>query len=145
MPCRALTVLAGLALVGCASASAITGGAGPPPVAASGPQAERPIYTLGDRWIRSDGVFELIRVQDDAYVFASDGGTEIHLTKTLGLAKVVSGHNPVWGFEPAPQLAWPLAVGKRGSSRGTLMPYAGRTIPADLQWTVVAYEYVRVA
>ncbi len=29
------------------------------------PRAERPTYALGEEWIRSDGVFELIRVEKD--------------------------------------------------------------------------------
>ncbi len=123
-------------------------GAKPPAATAgTGVRADRPTYTLGDRWIRSDGVFELIRIQDGVYVFSADGGNEVHLTKSLSVAKLVSGESrrTMWEFSPAPELGWPLAVGKRGSSRGNLTPLMwGRTIPGELQWNVDAYEDVEV-
>ncbi len=36
------------------------------------PPAERPIYRLGDRSIRNDGVHELVRIDENRYVIASD-------------------------------------------------------------------------
>jgi hypothetical protein len=44
------------------------------------PQAERPTYTLGERWIRSDGVYDLIRIEDGRYIFAAGVDRQIHLT-----------------------------------------------------------------
>ena len=33
-------------------------------VAADTPRAERPTYAVGDRWVRNDGVYELIRIEN---------------------------------------------------------------------------------
>ena len=35
------------------------------------PRAELPTYELGEQWFRSDGVFELTRIEADRYVFTS--------------------------------------------------------------------------
>ena len=55
------------------------------PAWAQAPRAERPSYTVGDRWIRSDGAYDLIRIENARYVFAADGGREVHLTRDLGV------------------------------------------------------------
>ena len=52
---------------------------------AQAPKAERPTYAVGDKWIRSDGAYDLIRVENGRYVFAADGGREVHLTRDLGV------------------------------------------------------------
>ena len=69
---RALIPLIGLAL------SLIPG-----PALAQKPRAERPTYALGEKWIRTDGVYELIRIENDLYVFAASSDRQIHLTKDL--------------------------------------------------------------
>src|SRR6266853_98110 len=61
------------------------------PARAQGLRAERPSYSVGDKWIRSDGAYDLIRIENARYVFAADGGREVHLTRDLGLAKIVRG------------------------------------------------------
>src|SRR4029077_4468031 len=38
------------------------------------PRAERPSYTVGEKWIRSDGAYDLIRIDNGRYVFAAGGG-----------------------------------------------------------------------
>jgi hypothetical protein len=60
-------------------------------VEAQNPRAERPVYTLGERWIRSDGVYDLIRVEDGRYIFAAGVDRQIHLTQDLVVAKVQKG------------------------------------------------------
>ena len=45
------------------------------------PRAERPTYTIGEKWIRSDGAYELIRIDNDRYIFSAGPDREIHLTK----------------------------------------------------------------
>ncbi len=35
------------------------------------PRAERPTYTLGEKWVRNDGLYELIRIEKDVYVFST--------------------------------------------------------------------------
>ena len=77
--------------------------------AAEVPRAERPTYTLGERWIRSDGVYDLIRIENGRYIFAAGVDRQIHLTQDLMVAKVQKGH---WVMEltPPPKLTWPLQV-----------------------------------
>jgi hypothetical protein len=88
-------------------------------VEAQNPRAERPVYTLGERWIRSDGVYDLIRVEDGRYIFAAGVDRQIHLTQDLMVAKVQKGQF-IMEFTPPPKLTWPLEVGKWGTSSGIL-------------------------
>jgi hypothetical protein len=88
-----------------------------PLVEAQKPRAERPVYTLGERWIRSDGVYDLIRVEDGRYIFAAGVDRQIHLTQDLMVAKVQKG-GWVMEFTPPPKLTWPLEVGKWGTNSG---------------------------
>jgi hypothetical protein len=44
---------------------------GSAPARAQKPQAERPTYVLGERWVRNDGVYELVRIEGGHYVFVS--------------------------------------------------------------------------
>ena len=110
------------------------------------PAAERPTYAVGDRWIRSDGAYDLVRLEDDQYVFAAGSGREIRLTKDLVLASVRRGTS-TWAFEPPAKLEWPLRVGKRGQVpgvwRGPHAPADG--IPAQIRWHVEGVEPVTVA
>ena len=59
------------------------------------PRAERPTYTLGEKWIRSDGLYELIRVEKDRYVFSARPKWEIHLSKDLGIARIQRGDSAI--------------------------------------------------
>src|SRR5262245_9259728 len=86
---------------------------------AEGPRAERPTYTVGERWIRSDGVYDLIRIEDGRYIFAVDVDRQIHLTQDLMVAKAQQGLSVI-EFTPPPKLTWPLEVGKWGTIWGTL-------------------------
>ena len=79
----------------------------PTPALAQKPRAERPTYSVGDKWIRSDGVYDLIRIEKDLYIFAAEGGREIHLTKDLTVAKARRGQE-IMEFDPPPALGWPL-------------------------------------
>jgi len=121
------------------------------PASAQKPRAERPTYSLGEKWIRSDGVYDLIRIEKDLYIFAAEGSREIHLTKDLVVAKVSRGGSVEWEFYPLPTLKWPLEVGKWGKSSGmwrvsTLFLGATFTsIPAQFTWSIDAYEDVEVA
>lgn len=109
---RALSLLAALLLAGCAAGPEIVVPATPPP------RADRPIYELGEKWIRSDGVYDLIQVGEHRYVFAGERGRVIHLSPDL--ADMVWGEtrSTDWEFEPAPKLLWPLEVGQRGTTEG---------------------------
>jgi hypothetical protein len=114
-------------------------------VEAQNPRAERPVYTLGERWIRSDGVYELIRVEDGRYIFAAGVDRQIHLTQDLMMAKVQKGRW-VMEFTPPPKLTWPLEVGKWGTSSGIweFPNRPPRQRSASFTWSVQAYEDVQV-
>jgi hypothetical protein len=129
----ALVLLAGLALLVSA-----------PPALAQKPRAERPSYALGERWIRQDGVYELIRIERDLYIFSAGAGGEVHLTRDLTVAKVQRGER-VAEFDPPPRFTWPLEVGKWGISSGAWRS-PGRPVgtPARFTWKVEAYEEIRV-
>jgi len=139
--CCTLSLLAALALVTSAAE-------------AQKPRAERPTYSLGDKWIRSDGVYDLIRIEKDLYVFAADGGREVHLTKELAVARTLRGGQVETEFSPPPRLTWPLEVGKWGVSTGVSRNVFLRTIygsdpksgfQATFTWKVETYEDVNVA
>jgi hypothetical protein len=135
-----------LALVpyGCASGSVPEG---PRPTSAttgSVPRAERPTYALGDRWIRNDGIWEVIRVEPDRYVFSSATGEELHLTKDLVLALYRLHDRALVRFTPEPHLDWPLTVGRRDTLTGTFQALYGAPYDATLHWAVEAYEDVTV-
>ena len=116
----------------------------PPEALAQKPQAPRPTYAVGDRWVRNDGVYELIRIEDDHYVFAASADRQVHLTRDLTIARIQKG-NSLLEFDPAPKLAWPLEVGKSGSSRGTWR-WEGNSAGAYSQflWNVAAFGEVPI-
>jgi hypothetical protein len=92
------------------------------------------------------GAFDLIRIENARYVFAADGGREVHLTRDLGVAKIVRGGQTLLELDPPPALTWPLAVGQWGVSWLTLKspdPQYGQSL-VRLSWRVEAYEDVRV-
>jgi len=112
---------------------------------AQAPQAERPVYAVGDVWIRSDGVYEMVRIQNDRYVFAARPGQEFHLTRNLGIARIERGGH-FFEFEPPAEPTWPLRLGKIGSVYGT---WRNVRDPGGVQkkftWSVDRYEDVQVA
>ncbi len=130
-----LTILLTLGLGACASVQ---------PGVSQGPQAERPTYALGEKWIRSDGEYELIRIEKDRYIFSAGAGREIELTKDLAIARVRRGGD-VMAFDPPPRLAWPLAVGKNGYDDLTWHRSwnPGGSPTVAFSWRVEAYEDVQ--
>ncbi len=120
------------------------------PAWAQTPRAERPTYKVGDTWIRSDGAYELKRIERDVYVFVAGRGNEVHLSRDLGLARIVADGHATFDVEPAADLSWPLQVGKWGtrqlSWRSALpRPVHNFTGTVRSAWRVEAYEDVRVA
>lgn len=114
------------------------------PVLAQTPRAERPTYNIGDKWVLQVGVYDLIRIENDLYIFAAEGGREIHLSKDLSLAKVRRPDGAAIEFEPPPRVTWPLEVGKSGYSIGRWSTPQGRG-SITISWKVEAYEDVTVA
>jgi formylglycine-generating enzyme required for sulfatase activity len=110
--------------------------------AAAPRRAERPTYTLGEKWLRDDGAYELVRIEEDRYIFVAGPEQEIHLTKDLAIAKVRQGQ-AAFEWDPPPRLAWPLEVGKWGSGETRAIASYGPT-RGRLVWSVEAYETVRV-
>lgn len=109
-----------------------------------GPRAERPTYTLGEKWIRSDGEYELIRIEKDRYILSAGAGREIELTKDLVIAKISRGKE-VMAFDPPPLFAWPLEAGKSGHAPATWYRSwnPGGHPSVTFSWKVEAYEDVR--
>lgn len=113
-------------------------------LSAGEPQADRPTYVVGDTWLRTDGAYELIRVDNDRYVFSAGPGQEIHLTRDLAIARFVRA-NQVVEFDPPPTIRWPLKVGAWGNSDGMWRtPDFLSGFYARFTWSVDAFEEVRV-
>ena len=113
--------------------------------AADKPRAERPVYRVGDKWIRTDGIYVLVRIDKDIYVFSAGGGKELHLSKDLGIAKIILDGRAELDLDPVPNLSWPLEVGKWGVTR-TLWrsapprPLSNFTGSVSVTWQVDAHE-----
>ncbi len=133
-----LTVLAAIVLSACSTSQ------GPATALNQKPRAERPTYVIGEKWMRNDGVYTLIRIESDRYIFSAGPGQEIHLTKDLMVARVQQGQL-FWEFDPPPVLTWPLEVGKWGTSwvlvRTLSFPEGLR---AELTWSVEGYQDIHV-
>jgi len=136
---RVLMLLLALALAACATPREQTAPGTPPP------RAERPAYTVGEKWIRSDGEYELIRIEENLYVFAADVNRQVYLTKDLTVAKIVRSGGVQYEFDPPPTMTWPLEVGGRGTSKGNWRnPHFPQGVPATLAWSVQAYEDIHL-
>ncbi len=105
------------------------------------PSLERPIYTLGQKWIRNDGEYKLRRIDRDLYVFSAGPDQEVHLTKNLMVARAKMG-GWVTEFESLPEL-WPLAVGKWGTGEGRWwVPNELMNLRIAYTWAIEALEEV---
>jgi hypothetical protein len=115
-------------------------------------RAERPTYAVGDLWIRSDGVFEVVTVGVEGYVFRSKSGpqtTDLHVSRDLSLRRVVRNGVDAQSFEPPVPFEWPLEVGKGGTSTAVFRRIRpdGRVQPpvsVDVTWGAEAEEEVTV-
>jgi hypothetical protein len=134
---HALLLPLGLALCACAGPSGVTVSTEPKP------RAERPTYTLGEKWIRNDGVYELVRIEKDRYIFSAGPGQEVHLTKDLLIARIQRGE-AFMEFDPVPTLTWPLELGKWGTTSNILWRSSPGQQRATFAWSVDAYEDVQV-
>jgi hypothetical protein len=99
---------------------------------------------VGHRWLRSDGTYELVRIENDHYVFSAGPAHEIYLTRDLAIARVLRAQQVV-SFEPPATPIWPLRVGKWRTSEGIWRtPDFPSGIQARFAWSVDAVEEVRV-
>lgn len=107
--------------LGAPTAPAIAAAAPPATVlATSAPPSEpveRPTYRIGDRWIRSDGTYELKQIDKDVYVFEAGRGNEIRLTKGLEIQTVVRDGRVEFELDPGVHLSWPLLPGRAQTYR----------------------------
>ncbi|PYM20661.1 MAG: hypothetical protein DMD78_20410 [Candidatus Rokuibacteriota bacterium] len=136
-----------LALAGCAAATTgpASRAAGPTIGSGGGPLAERPTWSLGDRWIRNDGIWELIRVEPENYVFSAVvAQEELHFSRDLVIARYKYFGHTSFEFTPVPKLEWPLRVGSQGATIGRFTPRYSAPYDAEFRWAVEAYEDVTV-
>ena len=113
------------------------------PAATPSLAAPLPTFRQGDRWIRNDGIYELIRIEPDRYVFSADAGEEVYFSKSLAYAGHKRFGRTQMEFNPLPTLDWPLAVGKQGLTTGRFLSY-GEPYDADLTWRVEGVDSVVV-
>jgi hypothetical protein len=142
---RATTRLARLGLVAALVVAHAT-----PLRAADAPRAERPAYHVGDKWFRTDGAWELTRVEKDGYVFSAAPDKEFHLTKDLGVTKIVLAGRTELDIDSPPKLVWPLEVGKWGVGRALWRsapprPLLGFTGAVNITWQVDLSEDLTTA
>ncbi len=114
--------------------------------AAQKPRAERPTFELGDQWILSDGVYDLVRADKNGYVFSASPQRQIELGRDLAVLRVIKDGRVEWQIDPAPKLAWPLEVKKWGVLYDALLHNRDHPtgIRVRLTWEVKAIESVRV-
>jgi hypothetical protein len=118
--------------------------------AADGPRAERPVYHVGDKWLRTDGAWELTRVEKDGYVFSAGPDKEFHLTKDLGVTRIVLDGRTELDIDSPPKFSWPLEVGKWGVGRALWRsapprPLLGFTGAINVTWQVDLSEDLATA
>jgi hypothetical protein len=120
------------------------------PLAADAPRAERPVYHVGDKWIRTDGAWELTRIEKDTYIFSAGRDKEFHLTKDLGVTKIVLDGRTELDIDSPPKFTWPLEVGKWGVGRALWRnapprPLLGFTGAINVTWQVDLSEDLATA
>ncbi len=105
------------------------------------PRAERPTYQVGERWILTRGVYELVRIEKGLYVFAANPQRQIYLTTDLLPAKMTHERG-FFEWDPPPKLPWPLEVGKTATSTGlwTWQGRPGAGFFTQFKTRVAAYE-----
>ena len=104
------------------------------------PLAERPVYKIGDTWVRPDGTYTLTAIDGDTYLFTSSRGSKVWLTRDLFVTRVEKS----WGYMelyPPPKIHWPLEVGKWGVW-DPIWRHSWGTVSQTVEWywRVVAYE-----
>jgi hypothetical protein len=105
--------------------------------------ARRPAYSLGQKWHLTDGVYELVKIERDHYVFAS-GHNAIYLSKDLVPTRIVRDRRVEWALYPPPSLSWPLEVGEWGAFTSDLRSQEYRSgVTVSATWKVSTWEDVQ--
>ncbi len=82
--------------------------------------AERPIVSVGDEWLRSDGALRVIASDGSGYVLEV-GPKRYKVTRDGALYEVAINGVPVVRYSPPfPLFAWPLRVGRSWTYQGHL-------------------------
>jgi hypothetical protein len=110
--------------------------------AAQAPRADRPTYAIGDKWVRDDATYDLVRIDKDVYVFsARRSKREVHLTRDLAIARVMLNRSSGLAFDPPLGFRWPLEAGAKGQMRLIVDSLGrGQAVPASASWTVEQYQ-----
>ena len=58
---------------------------GPPPGART---TGAPVFAVGDQWVRSDGIYDLISADANSYLFAAGPDNVVRLTRALSIERV---------------------------------------------------------
>jgi hypothetical protein len=118
----------------------------PVSVRAQIPRADLPTYAVGDQWILKDGLYDLIKIEKDRYIFAASAGRQIHLSKNLAFTSVLRDRQWEWDLYPPPEISWPLQVGKWGITYNATFRSRDHVsgLPVRVTWQVKAYEDVNV-
>ncbi len=106
--------------------------------------AERPTYRVGESWIQSDGLHEVMRVDGDRMDLRIGRSRAYRLTTSFHLERVTEGERTIAQFDPPiPSLQWPLKVGLKWDYRGTVDDGGlGVRRPIENSYEVVAFEEV---
>jgi uncharacterized caspase-like protein len=107
------------------------------------PRVEPPIWQVGERWIHSDGAWDLVRIEDGRYVFSSGPGSEIQFTRTLALAKWMRAGRG-FALDPPVEMQWPLKVGRVSTAEVTWITPNCVACVRRVTMTVERYEEVTV-
>lgn len=106
--------------------------------------ADQPDVRVGDRWIRSDGVFEVVRMEGNKIEYALGSGRRWHGLVSGELERISErGATMIEYQPPLPVLRWPLKVGSRWRYEGRFdNRLLGTSGPFENAYEVVAFEEV---
>jgi len=106
--------------------------------------AERPTYRVGESWIQSDGLHEVIAIDGDRIDFRVGRSRTYRWTTSYHLERVTEGEQIIVQYDPPiPTLQWPLKVGLKWEYRGTVDDRVlGVRRPVQNSYEVAAFEEV---
>src|SRR5207247_2142804 len=106
--------------------------------------AERPTSRVGDSWIQSDGLHEVIGIGGDRMDVRVGRSRIYRWTTSYHLERVTEGERTVVQFDPPiPTLQWPLKVGLKWEYLGTVDEGGlGVRRPIQNSYEVVAFEEI---